>query len=143
MVVIEFHLHSHFYLYYHFEFDFLNDDGRHINTDPEMLHQLITVLVSNSVKFAGSKCRVRLEAEKIDDVLFMRFEDDGPGFSQESLPHIFERFYRADEAHVRAAGGSGLGLSIAKTLCSALDAEISAYNAEPHGAVFEISFDNQ
>lgn len=127
----------------HFDFDFVNDEGRHINTDPEMLHQLITVLVSNSVKFAGSKCRVKLEAEKIDDVLLMRFEDDGQGFSQESLPHIFERFYRADEAHVRAAGGSGLGLSIAKTLCSALDAEISASNAEPHGAVFEIRFDNQ
>jgi signal transduction histidine kinase len=127
----------------HFEFDYVNEGGCNLNTDPEMLHQLITVLVSNSVKFAGQQCRVKLQAEKKDDAVFVRVQDDGPGIAPEALPHIFERFYRADQAHVRAAGGSGLGLSIAKTLCAALTADISAYNIEPHGAVFEIRFDNQ
>ena len=127
----------------HFDFDYVNEGGCNLNTDPEMLHQLITVLVSNSVKFAGQQCRVKLQAEKKDDAVFVRVQDDGPGIAPEALPHIFERFYRADQAHVRAAGGSGLGLSIAKTLCAALTADISAYNIEPHGAVFEIRFDNQ
>lgn len=127
----------------HFDFDYVNEGGCNLNTDPEMLHQLITVLVSNSVKFAGQQCRVKLQAEKKDDAVFVRVQDDGPGIALEALPHIFERFYRADQAHVRAAGGSGLGLSIAKTLCAALTADISAYNIEPHGAVFEIRFDNQ
>ena len=86
---------------------------------------------------------VKLQTEKKDDAVFVRVQDDGPGIAPEALPHIFERFYRADQAHVRAAGGSGLGLSIAKTLCSALDADISASNAETGGAVFEIRFDNQ
>ena len=127
----------------HFDFDYGNDDSCSLNTDPEMLHQLITVLVSNSVKFAGKQCHVKLQTEKVGDAVLIRVQDDGPGIAPEALPHIFERFYRADQAHVRAAGGSGLGLSIAKTLCSALDADISASNAETGGAVFEIRFDNQ
>ena len=118
-----------------------------INTDPEMLHQILTVLVSNSVKFAGEKCTVKLGIKRsfindneTDDVgHFVIYEsDDGPGIAGETLPHVFERFYRGDEAHTRSAGGCGLGLAIAKTLCGALGAEIKAGNVEPHGARFEI-----
>ena len=112
-----------------------------LQTDPEMLHQIITVLVSNSVKFAGQKCSVILGAEQREDGGLMISEiDDGPGISEETLPHVFERFFRGDEAHTRSAGGSGLGLSIAKTLCDALAAEISAGNVEPHGAKFQLYF---
>lgn len=121
--------------------------GCSINTDPEMLHQILTVLVSNSVKFAGEKCSVKLGIKRsfsndneTDDVgHFVIYEsDDGPGIAGETLPHVFERFYRGDEAHTRSAGGCGLGLAIAKTLCGALGAEIKAGNVEPHGAKFEI-----
>ena len=112
-----------------------------IETDPEMLHQILTVLVSNSVKFAGSECQIRLTTvRKEDGQLVISESDDGPGISDEALPHIFERFYRADEAHTRSAGGSGLGLAIAKTLCDALGAEISAGNLETGGAVFRLVF---
>lgn len=110
-----------------------------IETDPEMLHQILTVLVSNSVKFAGGKCTVGLSAVAGEDGRIMICEsDDGPGISEEALPHVFERFYRGDEAHTRAAGGSGLGLSIAKTLIEALGGEIKAENIKPHGACFEL-----
>jgi signal transduction histidine kinase len=106
-----------------------------------MLHQIITVLVSNSVKFAGSKCQIKLTTVRKDDGRLEIVEsDDGPGISDEALPHVFERFYRADEAHTRSAGGSGLGLAIAKTLSGALGAEIIAGCAKPHGACFEIDF---
>ena len=112
-----------------------------IETDPEMLHQILTVLVSNSAKFAGSECQIRLTTvRKEDGQLVISESDDGPGISDEALPHIFERFYRADEAHTRSAGGSGLGLAIAKTLCDALGAEISAGNLETGGAVFRLVF---
>ena len=110
-----------------------------ISTDLEMLHQVITVLVSNSIKFAGGECRVRLSAEPgRDGGLLISESDDGPGITEETLPHVFERFYRGDEAHTRSAGGSGLGLAIAKTLCDALGAEISAGNCQPHGAQFQL-----
>ena len=112
-----------------------------IETDPEMLHQIITVLVSNSVKFAGSACQIKLTTvRKEGGCLEIVESDDGPGISDEALPHVFERFYRADEAHTRSVGGSGLGLAIAKTLCDALGAEISAGNVEPHGAYFQLYF---
>ena len=124
-----------------FEIDTKGCEGAALNTDLEMLHQIITVLVSNSVKFAGDKCTVKLQAAQNDEGRFVISEsDDGPGVGEESLPHIFERFYRGDEAHTRSAGGSGLGLAIAKTLCGALGAEISAENVEPHGAKFLIKF---
>ena len=112
-----------------------------IETDPEMLHQILTVLVSNSVKFAGSECQIRLTTVRKENGQFVISEsDDGPGISDEALPHVFERFYRADEAHTRSVGGSGLGLAIAKTLCDALGAEISAGNLETGGAVFRLVF---
>ncbi len=111
-----------------------------LNTDPEMLHQILTVLVANSVKFAGVDCTVQLCVQKQRAQIIISESDDGPGINGEALPHIFERFYRADEAHSRNVGGSGLGLSIAKTLCQALGAQITADNVKPHGARFKIVF---
>ena len=116
-----------------------------LETDEEMLHQIITVLVSNSVKFfdagkksAKNKCVVSLKAWKEEDAIYIQEKDNGPGIAEKDLPYIFERFYRADESHTRTAGGSGLGLAIARTLCQSLGAEISAQNAEPNGAVFTV-----
>lgn len=120
------------------EFGIVCDDNVSAQTDPEMLHQIITILVSNSVKFSGGECTITLDAGTNEDGVLLRVSDDGPGISKKTLPHIFERFYRGDEAHTRSAGGSGLGLSIAKTLCSALGAQITGGNVEPHGALFEI-----
>lgn len=118
-----------------------------VQTDPEMLHQIITVFVSNSIKFAGENCVVKLNASFVKGEggagteggrIVISESDDGPGISESALPHVFERFYRADEAHTRSAGGSGLGLSIAKTLTEALGGEICAGNVEPHGALFQL-----
>ena len=122
-------------------FEFECPESVTLESDPEMLHQILTVFVSNSVKFAGSKCRIKLTIVRLEDGrLEINESDDGPGISDEALPHVFERFYRADEAHARSAGGSGLGLAIAKTLAEALGAEITAGNAESGGAVFRLIF---
>ncbi len=111
-----------------------------LSTDSEMLHQILTVLISNSLKYAGENCTVTLKAEKKGKKIILEQSDDGPGFSEEALPHIFERFYRADEAHSRKISGSGLGLAIAQTLCNALETKITARNMVPHGAGFCIEF---
>ena len=111
-----------------------------LNTDPEMLHQILTVLISNSVKFAGSDCQINLRAVQNEGHILIEESDNGPGFSEAALPHIFERFYRADESHTRKIAGSGLGLSIAQALCTALNAKISAWNQLPSGACFSIEF---
>ncbi|WP_407427827.1 sensor histidine kinase [Treponema sp.] len=122
-----------------YEISSQNDsDDFTFTTDGEMLHQIMTVLISNSVKFSGGSCKITLSATQKDEKVILEELDDGPGFSEETLPHIFERFYRGDEAHTRSVSGSGLGLSIAQTLITALSGSISAKNAEPHGACFII-----
>lgn len=112
-----------------------------VESDSEMLHQILTVLVSNSVKFAGSQCQIKLTTvRKGNGRLEIIESDNGSGISEEALPHVFERFYRGDQAHARSAGGSGLGLAIAKTLAEALGAELRAGNSESGGAVFRLIF---
>ncbi|MBR4374444.1 MAG: hypothetical protein IKP49_08800, partial [Treponema sp.] len=106
-------------------------------TDSELLHQVLTVVVSNSVKYAGEDCSITFKALK-GMGMTIEIEDDGPGFAESVLPHVFERFYRGDEAHTRSAGGSGLGLSIAKVIVESLGGRIFAYNTDSHGAGIKI-----
>ena len=128
-----------------FEIDCAQDTA--LVTDGEMLHQIITILVSNSIKFfnasqfASEGCVIKLCAYSKENKIILEETDNGPGISAEALPHIFERFYRADEAHSRAAGGSGLGLAIARTLSDSIGAIIEAYNVEPHGARMRVEFE--
>ena len=109
-------------------------DFLEIETDGQKLHQIFTVILSNSVKFAGEKCRITLSARKKGSKTELSATDNGAGFSEESLPHVFERFYKGDSSHDRNISGAGLGLSIAKTLANALGAEISAENTKEGGA---------
>ena len=60
--------------------------------------------------------------------------DNGPGFGEDMLQHIFERFYRGDAAHTRGAGGAGLGLSIAASIMYTLGGSIRAENNQGKGA---------
>ncbi|MCR4736037.1 MAG: HAMP domain-containing histidine kinase [Treponema sp.] len=113
-------------------------DNLKCKSDVELLHQILTILISNSVKFCDKDCQINLNAYKKEGKLYITEEDNGPGFTDEMLPHIYERFYRGDEAHSRKAGGFGLGLSIAKTLISSLQGYIYAENSKNHGAFFTI-----
>ena len=129
------------------QFEINCEEGLSVFSDEQMLYQILVALVSNSIKFFNAadkhgSCLISLTARKDSQTQCVVIEesDNGPGISSEALPHIFERFYRADESHSRTTGGSGLGLSIAQTLCSALGATISAENKESGGAVFRLQF---
>jgi len=109
-----------------------------IKSDEELLHQIFTVLISNSLKFNLNNCEIKLSAFKKGKSIILEEEDNGIGIEEKILPHIFERFFRGDSSHSQNIQGSGLGLSIAQTLVNALDGKISAKNANPHGAIFRI-----
>ncbi|MCR5606063.1 MAG: HAMP domain-containing histidine kinase, partial [Treponema sp.] len=109
-----------------------------IETDGELLHQVLAVAVSNSIKFVGQNCVIKLSCKRNANSIVLAVEDNGPGFDEKVLPHVFERFYRGDSAHNRNAGGAGLGLSIATVIMNALGGEILAKNAEKQGAVIEL-----
>jgi two-component system sensor histidine kinase BaeS len=64
--------------------------------------------------------------------------DDGPGIAPRHLPHLFDRFYRADEARVRVGGGAGLGLAIAKGFVTAHDGTIEVESELGQGTTFVV-----
>jgi len=113
-------------------------------TDIELLHQVLTAIISNSIKFfkqnlglddinevsstTQSLCQIELAGQKTESRIIITVSDNGPGFDEEIIPHIFERFYRGDKAHSRKAGGAGLGLAISSSIVTALGGTIQAKN---------------
>ena len=106
-----------------------------IYTDGALLHQACTIVISNSVKFAGESAHIELSAEYThgSEVCAVSISDDGPGIAQDALPHIFERFYRADESHTRSVEGAGLGLSIVSSIMRAIGGSVRAENNREKG----------
>jgi len=75
----------------------------------------------------------------VEGAIEFQVEDTGPGIPQEALPHIFDRFYRADPARDRESGGSGLGLAIAKALVEAHGGRIEVESVEGQGTRFRFT----
>jgi signal transduction histidine kinase len=84
--------------------------------DRDRLEQALQNLAANAIRFAPRASVIHLTARVADDAVTMSVEDQGPGISAEHLPHVFDRFYKADAARRGMAGGSGLGLSIVKAI---------------------------
>lgn len=113
----------------------LFEEGCPLNmyTDAELLHQVCTIIISNSIKFAGPEAVIRLSCTDSPEATVISIQDNGPGFAPEVLPHVFERFYRGDASHKRSAGGSGLGLSIARAIMQTLGGTVNAANSSEDG----------
>jgi heavy metal sensor kinase len=112
--------------------------GVHVLGDRVRLQQVIVNLLDNSIKYtqAGGLIEVRVSRERESAVL--EVSDNGPGIPAHALPHVFERFYRADKARSRASGGAGLGLSIVKAICAAHNGEIKVSSQEGRGSSFRV-----
>ncbi len=109
------------------------DDTIELETNEAMLRQVLIIFISNSIRYGGENVKIQISAKKQHDKLTLSIIDNGPGIDEKDLAHIFDRFYRADEARTRdikktlfEESGSGLGLSIAKALVSALGGTIQA-----------------
>lgn len=110
-----------------------------IAADPERLKQILSNLLRNAILYTPIGGRVHLSAARQGDAVALTVSDDGPGIPPEHLPHIFERFYRADHSRARATGGSGLGLAIARALCEMQGGRIQVASQIGQGTTFVVS----
>ncbi|KAA8997177.1 HAMP domain-containing histidine kinase [Paenibacillus spiritus] len=107
--------------------------------DPDKIKQVVLNLFQNAVQHtdpAAGCIRVALKPEGSWAVLTV--QDNGPGIPPEHLPYVFDRFYRSDASRARKYGGSGLGLSITKSITEAHGGEITADSPPGQGARFRV-----
>lgn len=108
--------------------------------DADRLRQLFSNLMENVLRYADAPGVLRIVQARTANRLILSFEDSGPGVPEEALARLFDRLYRVDRSRARSHGGSGLGLSICKSLVNALGGEIRAYNGKSGGLRIEIEF---
>ena len=97
-----------------------------VRADVGLTKQALRILVDNAIKYTAAGGRITLSAGGKDGFARLSVQDEGQGIDAESLPHIFDRFYRTDESRARQTGGTGLGLAIAKWI------------VDRHGGWFEV-----
>jgi histidine kinase len=109
--------------------------------DEDRITQVLTNLLGNALAYTPTGGEVTVLAAKTGSEMLVSIRDTGFGIPAESLPHIFDRFYRVDKSRSRAAGGgSGIGLTIAKALVEAHGGHIRAESAgENQGTTFSFT----
>ncbi len=109
-----------------------------VNGDAHALRRLFLILIDNAVKYTAPNGRVSITLKTKGNDVVVQVRDNGIGISQEDLPFIFERFYRADKARSRESG-AGLGLSIARWIAEAHRGSIRVESVVGQGSMFEVS----
>ncbi|HET6352531.1 MAG TPA: HAMP domain-containing sensor histidine kinase [Coriobacteriia bacterium] len=102
--------------------------------DVDRLQQVVANLVDNASRMVGDGGHVWVEFSSDAGYSVMAVRDDGPGIPERDLPHLFDRFYRADTSRTRTSGGSGLGLAIVRAIVGAHSGTIEAENLPERGA---------
>jgi len=114
-------------------------DQVYVNGDRDRLKQVLINLVANAVQYTPPGGDIFLSLEKIKDQARIICRDTGPGIPAEDLPHIFERFYRAEKSRTRGKTASfGLGLSIANWIVERHGGRIEVNSKEGKGTTFAI-----
>jgi two-component system sensor histidine kinase BaeS len=106
--------------------------------DADRVRQLFSNLAENTLRYADAPGILKIGQERNANRLILFFEDSGPGVPEGELDLLFDRLYRVDRSRSRVQGGSGLGLSICKSIVTALGGEIRATNGNSGGLRIEI-----
>ncbi|MHB8170734.1 MAG: sensor histidine kinase [Thermincolia bacterium] len=109
-----------------------------VMADREKLGQVMVNLISNSLKYTPEKGMVFVNVAADKNHVYIVINDNGVGMSQEDLPKIFNRLYRADTSRARATGGAGIGLAIAKAIVEAHHGQIQVVSQQGKGTEFTV-----
>ncbi|WP_371362200.1 Sensor histidine kinase RcsC [Sporomusa rhizae] len=110
-----------------------------INANKDLLNQVWTNIIHNSLKFTSEGGKVRVELSRQGNSAICRISDTGIGMSAEDQLHVFERFYKADKSRERSHGGNGLGLSIAKKIVDIHEGTIGVQSVLGTGTTFTVT----
>src|ERR1700732_1129539 len=116
----------------------LPETAVYVKGNAPSLRRLFLILIDNAVKYTSREGRISVVLGSSDGAAVTEIRDQGGGISTTDIPHIFERFYRADESRSRESGGTGLGLSIAKWIAEAHQGKISVVSKVGGGSVFRV-----
>ena len=108
------------------------------DVDEIKLGQAISNLIDNAVKYNREDGFVRVSLDADQEYFYIRISDNGIGIPEDSLPHIFDRFYRVDKARSRETGGTGLGLFITRSIILLHYGVIKAESTNGEGTTFTI-----
>ncbi len=109
-----------------------------LHADPMRLEQVFNNLLENAAKYTEKGGRIAITAALAGAEMEVSVEDSGIGIPPGDLPHIFERFYRADKARTRGQGGTGLGLSIVKHIIQTHGGTVGAVSAYGKGTTITL-----
>ena len=116
----------------------LADDPVIVYADTERLRQIIDNLIANAAQHTPPRSPVIVSVSGTSGIGEIIVADNGPGMTAGQAAHVFERFYRTDDARTRARGGTGLGLSIAASLAAAHGGDITVDTRPGEGAAFHV-----
>ncbi|MFF7528420.1 sensor histidine kinase [Streptomyces bobili] len=114
------------------------DPGLVLDADPVRMRQVLGNLTSNALRHTPAGGTVTLTARQAGDLAVLTVEDTGSGIGADDLPHVFERFWRAEKSRSRRTGGSGLGLSIVRQFVEAHEGTVTVGSEPGKGCVFTI-----
>ena len=111
----------------------------YVDGNPARLQRLVSTLIDNACKYADDGGIVDVELEALDRIeAVLRVHNTGPEISEEDLPYVFDRFYRADKARTSGKGGFGLGLAIARGIAREHAGDITVDSSAGEGTTFTV-----
>ncbi len=122
--------------------DYNIQPGLNITADPKNLETIIINLISNALKYTPEKGEVYISLEKLENNLIIKISDTGIGISEDDLPYIFERFYRADKSRSTKTGGTGIGLTITRELIHSINGTIEV-SSQGKGTKFTVKLPSE
>jgi signal transduction histidine kinase len=114
------------------EYEVITDNAA-IIADRALIKQALRIMLDNAIKYSDVGGEIKISSTSEDDTARISVSDTGNGIRPEILPHVFDRFVRADESRTRATGGAGLGLSIAQWIATRHNGHLEVLSREGIG----------